>query len=360
MSAELIDIEGKAFTIRCINSMEQFVDADIATEWIFYVKGLLSGVHRLLLKISVTEEINGKERVREIVLEEVVTVEEKTAAPNRKTTKPETFKKSDYSLSLRGRQAPIEILDIDHNTTILPPPQPLPKQKSVNNVDPTATRMDNVQGVERTNTNANWEKMMVGGSIAIIFAAVAAVPIFMQSDEQVITVPPTAGTVTTIDKTDTPSIRKDTIRVTDVPKSAEKKLAYNTPQKPKPKPIPIPEKTPSVADDDKNPLAKGGGGNSRVIRKGGEVETAESLDFERVKDDITALTIFIRNNPKAKIRVDAEKRLKELIKNDPEENYWQQIKATKEKATYENFLKKFPSGRHAEDAKRLIDSLSEQ
>ncbi len=75
MGVELLSptTEG-AFQINAISSPEQFLDEDDYTEWIFMVKPVRSGIFPLLLKVSVLEEINGKERKREIVLEEKITI----------------------------------------------------------------------------------------------------------------------------------------------------------------------------------------------------------------------------------------------------------------------------------------------
>lgn len=78
MAVELIDPspddEAHPFRIRSISSTEQFIDEEGYTQWIFYVKALREGVFPLVLKVSVVEIIAGKERRREIVLEETVEV----------------------------------------------------------------------------------------------------------------------------------------------------------------------------------------------------------------------------------------------------------------------------------------------
>jgi formylglycine-generating enzyme required for sulfatase activity len=75
MQVELINAsEQHPFEIRSISSAEQFVDEDDLTEWIFYVKPLLPGKHTLLLKIAVIETIRGKERKRELVLEQTIDI----------------------------------------------------------------------------------------------------------------------------------------------------------------------------------------------------------------------------------------------------------------------------------------------
>lgn len=66
--------EEKAFEITTPNNKEQFLDEGYYTEWIYYVKPIKKGKHELTLVISVLEEIRGKERRRDVVLEEAVTI----------------------------------------------------------------------------------------------------------------------------------------------------------------------------------------------------------------------------------------------------------------------------------------------
>jgi len=75
MQVELLD-PGKdpAFEVRSISSPEQFVEDEGYTEWLFQVMPLRAGTFPLLIKVSVIELILGKERKKEIVLEEVVQV----------------------------------------------------------------------------------------------------------------------------------------------------------------------------------------------------------------------------------------------------------------------------------------------
>jgi Caspase domain len=74
MNVELFDASQQAFEIRSINARQQFIDRDYFTQWLFYVKPLKEGNYTLLLKVTLIEEINGKERPREIVLEETVSI----------------------------------------------------------------------------------------------------------------------------------------------------------------------------------------------------------------------------------------------------------------------------------------------
>lgn len=82
MQVELLD-PGKtpAFEVRSINSAEQFVEAQGYTEWLFQVTPLRAGTFPLLIKVSVIELILGKERKKEIVLEETVQVSAEAQTP---------------------------------------------------------------------------------------------------------------------------------------------------------------------------------------------------------------------------------------------------------------------------------------
>ncbi len=74
MGVELLDPEGSAFKIRTLHDKVQFVEKDLFTEWLFYVKPLTGGTHPLVLKISIIEIKNGIERKRNVVLEEEVEI----------------------------------------------------------------------------------------------------------------------------------------------------------------------------------------------------------------------------------------------------------------------------------------------
>ncbi len=75
MSVELIDNnEITAFKIRTCTDEEQFIISEEYTQWIFYVRPIREGLFPLLLKLVVSEVINGKERKRNIVLEKDITV----------------------------------------------------------------------------------------------------------------------------------------------------------------------------------------------------------------------------------------------------------------------------------------------
>lgn len=75
MAAEIIDPnEQPAFAIRTFSERVQFIDESDFTEWLFYVKPLLEGSYPLLLKVAIVEIVDGKERKREVVMEETIQV----------------------------------------------------------------------------------------------------------------------------------------------------------------------------------------------------------------------------------------------------------------------------------------------
>ncbi len=75
MQVQLLDHSGgMRFNIRSLNSPEQFIDRDTYTEWQFFVTPLVQGRHPLMIKVAVIEQVKGKERLREEVLEEMIAV----------------------------------------------------------------------------------------------------------------------------------------------------------------------------------------------------------------------------------------------------------------------------------------------
>ncbi|MFN4081527.1 MAG: hypothetical protein ACK4NS_11560 [Saprospiraceae bacterium] len=75
MEVEILDPgEKSAFHIRPLNSAEQFVEKGDFSEWIFMVRPLIAGEWPLMLRVKVIELINGRERQKEIVLEETIAV----------------------------------------------------------------------------------------------------------------------------------------------------------------------------------------------------------------------------------------------------------------------------------------------
>ncbi|MCO6490301.1 MAG: hypothetical protein J5I98_17945 [Phaeodactylibacter sp.] len=75
MQAELIDPNAEpAFAIRTYSDEEQFLQEGEYTEWKFWVEPLREGTFALLLKISVVEVIEGRERTRNLTWEEKVQI----------------------------------------------------------------------------------------------------------------------------------------------------------------------------------------------------------------------------------------------------------------------------------------------
>jgi uncharacterized protein (TIGR02145 family) len=101
MEVDLIDpgsTEQSPFSIRTITGKEQFVDLNDFTQWIFYVKPLAVGVYPLVLKVTVIEYFHGKERKREIVLEETITVV--AQMPEDAPFEQSSYKEADYQFAV--------------------------------------------------------------------------------------------------------------------------------------------------------------------------------------------------------------------------------------------------------------------
>lgn len=89
MQVELIDpSEPRPFGIRSISDEEQFVEKEDYSEWVFYVKPLLEGTFPLVLKISVIEIVQGKERLRNLTYEENIQIAATTAEKKEPDFKP--------------------------------------------------------------------------------------------------------------------------------------------------------------------------------------------------------------------------------------------------------------------------------
>ncbi len=83
MEVDLIDISGEnAFNIQFVSQKEQFIDRNEATEWLIMVKALKAGSFSLALKVAIIEKIDGKDRRKEMVLEELVAVVSDNVAPS--------------------------------------------------------------------------------------------------------------------------------------------------------------------------------------------------------------------------------------------------------------------------------------
>jgi hypothetical protein len=107
MNVEIVDpSEEPAFAIRTFSSSEQFIDTDDFTEWLFFVKPLKEGEYPLMLRVSVIEEKGGKERRRDIVLEEQVQIIAETVKEEETS-----FKKSEHLLSMGSDPAAPELVN---------------------------------------------------------------------------------------------------------------------------------------------------------------------------------------------------------------------------------------------------------
>ncbi len=95
MEVELLDpLTTENFQIRAINETEQIIDKQDFTQWLFYVKAKKEGKFPLFLKVTVIELLYGKERKKEIVLEETVHVVTQLSEPL-----VECFKDAGYAFS---------------------------------------------------------------------------------------------------------------------------------------------------------------------------------------------------------------------------------------------------------------------
>jgi hypothetical protein len=80
MGVELLDSEGNTAAIRSIHETVQFVEKNHSTEWLFFITPQRTGNLPLVLKVSLIEMIDSKERKREIVLDENIEVVDSESA----------------------------------------------------------------------------------------------------------------------------------------------------------------------------------------------------------------------------------------------------------------------------------------
>ena len=98
MEVALVDPnDDPAFEIREVNSTEQFLEKGDFTEWLFYVTPLRTGEYPLALRVSVVEVVAGKDRKKEIVLEETIQVVAESEDDGYEETA--TFQNSGYTFS---------------------------------------------------------------------------------------------------------------------------------------------------------------------------------------------------------------------------------------------------------------------
>lgn len=83
MQVEIIDPsppDARAFDILLVSDGEQLVDEYSYTEWVFYARPLRSGIHNLVLKVSVLVTVKGKERTKNLVFRRQIDVRTEAVA----------------------------------------------------------------------------------------------------------------------------------------------------------------------------------------------------------------------------------------------------------------------------------------
>lgn len=130
MEAELIDPNAEpAFNIRTFHDERQFLTRGEYTEWKFYVSPLREGHFRLLLKLTVIEEVKGEKERRNITWEEQVMIVTELS-----TAEPATFEAAGVALAFSGGAeaqtsgaGPEEAIDLPRVEAFSPPrPAPAP------------------------------------------------------------------------------------------------------------------------------------------------------------------------------------------------------------------------------------------
>lgn len=77
MRVEILDpSDTPSVEFRTVSTSEQFVVEDDFTEWLFYAKPVTAGPFPIMIKVTVLEVVDGKERAKEIVLEEKINIGE--------------------------------------------------------------------------------------------------------------------------------------------------------------------------------------------------------------------------------------------------------------------------------------------
>lgn len=106
MSVELVDpAADPVFSIRSISDEVQRIDPDFYSEWWFYVQAMQEGQHTLVLRVSIIEQVDGVDRKRNIVLEEVIDIVHDVPAEKEKE---ETFKTAPYAIVSPGAEGKAE------------------------------------------------------------------------------------------------------------------------------------------------------------------------------------------------------------------------------------------------------------
>lgn len=158
MGVEVLDAHGNCFAIRTLHDTIQFVDKDLHTEWVFFVKPIATGTHPLTLKISIIEVRNGIERKRNVVMEEQVVVVTEPVPEEEGE-----MKKAGYAMHV-GQSAASN-------------PTPAPPAAPSQNIQPASPRSPSPSpAAPPKSSGRSFRKMapMVTGVFAIIFASWAA------------------------------------------------------------------------------------------------------------------------------------------------------------------------------------------
>ncbi|MFM2267244.1 MAG: hypothetical protein RL757_685 [Bacteroidota bacterium] len=377
MTAELIDsTDGKAFTVRTLSTKEQFVDKDSATEWLFLVTPLVKGEHILTLKIGVLEEVNGKERTREMLLEEKITVVEELAFDN----KIGEMKKMDTP--------PIMMMPKVFSATA-------PSQATSPDAPPSPSAPE--QGGQKSGTN--FRSIAIGGGLAAILL-IATIPILMETGglqigSRKIEVPnkPEStdnGATSTIKSGENGGQQPET-PVKEGTKQPEKpqntgggaNSGANNP--PKPAPAPKPKPTPPKPKPIEKPQNIRTESPDKSIVKGDRIERRRPSDVAiEVKndeipedllkklfngDDINLLKNALEKYPKSQYRGELKKHLEVLerkremeikereIRNEMPNAVFEQVKVSTDIKYLEVILLDYPKSKHVDYLRKRLAEL---
>lgn len=176
MEAELMDTApagAAAFAVRTISSVEQFIDPNDYTQWIFYVKALREGLHPLALKVTVIEALDGKERRKEIVLEENIDVKNRISAE----PDPGGYKTA-YSFDLAEVMPPVPEATEPQPLSPPPPPPPAPMPLPAPLVEPA-------RPTAPKSRSRGWVSAAAGVAVVIIAAMIVLPDLFMGGKKEV-------------------------------------------------------------------------------------------------------------------------------------------------------------------------------
>lgn len=176
MSVELVDPnDEKPFVIRQVSSEEQFLEKGDYTEWVFYVTPLLEGTFPLLIKISVIEVVMGKERKKDIVLEESVQIvtSVESAQPAEAALKP-----SGYAFEMGGTVIDLPAAPPFESMVLSPrSPQPIPMPQA-------PAPAPNVRSLPKRG-NRRWAMSIAASMLLIVAVSVVLLRQEFSSDSEV-------------------------------------------------------------------------------------------------------------------------------------------------------------------------------